>query len=101
MVRASTISRSAQNLVEPMPDWLTNAFHWGLSLLLLAAAAVLVWWNWDSAKTYTHDAQLRLRWYMAPRESLTRGTLITKEHLRPRLAWISSERKLTLATEMI
>jgi len=72
-----------------------------LSLLILALLLELLFLNWSGAKRCTNDGDLRLRWYASPRETLASGSLITKEQLRPRLAWVRSELDLMPADEMI
>jgi len=84
-----------------MPEWLKEVGRWILSFLIVALVIALIYLDWSGAKQYTHDAQFRLRWYTSPREALTSGSLITKEQLRPRLAWIHSDLRLTSADEMI
>jgi hypothetical protein len=84
-----------------MPEWLKEVGRWILSFLIVALVMALVYLDWSGAKQYTHDAQFRLRWYTSPREAVTAGSLIKKEQLRPRLAWIHSNLHLTPADEMI
>lgn len=99
--RLKGAARWMLSLGQRMPEWLQEVGRWMLSLLILALLLVLLSLNWSGAKRCTKDGELRLRWYASPRETLPSGSLITKEQLRPRLAWIRSELDLMPADEMI
>lgn len=84
-----------------MPERVKTIGRWILGISSLMLLSVLLYLDWSAANGYTQAGNLRLRWYASPREALTAGSLVTKEQLRPRLAWINSTLQLMPVDEMI